>query len=57
MEVLVLERTLTELDHVRLTNLIHRHKCGWSTFSSALPIEQVLDAADIVHWRQVPPIS
>jgi regulator of nucleoside diphosphate kinase len=55
MEVLALERTLTELDHVRLTNLIHRHKCGRSTFSAALPIEQVLDAADIVHWRQVSP--
>ncbi|MCB2020408.1 MAG: GreA/GreB family elongation factor [Rhizobacter sp.] len=55
MEVLALERTLSELDHVRLTNLVHRHKCGRSTFSSALPIEQVLDAADIVHWREVPP--
>lgn len=55
MEVLMVERTLTELDHVRLTNLIHRHKCGKSRLSSPLPIEQVLDAADIVHWRQVPP--
>ena len=55
MEVLMLERTITELDHVRLTDLIRRHKCGRSTISSPLPIEQVLDAADIVHWRQVPP--
>ncbi|MEP7281449.1 MAG: GreA/GreB family elongation factor [Rubrivivax sp.] len=56
MEVLALERTLTELDHVRLTKLIQRHKCGRTVSSSAtLPIERALDEADIVHWRQAPP--
>ncbi len=55
MEVLALERTLTELDHVRLTNLVQRHKCGNIVSAATLPIERVLDEADIVHWRQVPP--
>ena len=55
MEVLTLERTLTELDHVRITNLVHRHKGGKPAASAALPIERVLDEADIVHWRQMPP--
>ena len=55
MEALALERTLTELDHVRITNLVHRHKGGKPGVSSAWPIERVLDDADIVHWRQVPP--
>lgn len=51
MEALAFERTLTELDHVRLTNLMQRQKRG----GAALPIENLLDAADIVHWRQAPP--
>ena len=55
MEVLALERTLTELDHVRLTHLIQRHKLGRTVSSATLPIERVLDEADLVHWRQVPP--
>lgn len=55
MEALLLERTLTELDHVRITNLVHRHKGGKPRFSAELPIERVLDDAEIVHWRQVPP--
>jgi regulator of nucleoside diphosphate kinase len=55
MEVLALERTLTELDHVRLTNLIQRHKFGSTAASTTLPIERGLDEADIVHWRQAPP--
>jgi regulator of nucleoside diphosphate kinase len=55
MEVLALERTLTELDHVRLTNLVHRHTCGRPASSATLPIEHLLDAADVVSWRDVPP--
>jgi len=55
MEVLALERTLTELDHVQLTNLIQRQKCGSTGTSATLPIERVLGEADIVHWRQAPP--
>ena len=50
MEALAFERTLTELDHVRLTHLMQRQKRG----SAALPIENLLDVADIVHWRQAP---
>lgn len=55
MEVMMVERTLTELDHVRLSKLIQRHKSGGAASSPSLPIEQVLDEADVVHWRQVPP--
>lgn len=52
-EVLVLERTLTELDHVRLSNLVHRQKSAGLNGNKSLLIEQVLDAADIVPWSQV----
>ena len=55
MEVLKLERTLTELDHVRLSKLVQRHKSGRAGLSPALPIEHVLDEAHVVHWGQVPP--
>ncbi len=55
MEVLSLERTLTELDHVRLSKLVQRHKSAIGAQSPPLPIELVLDEADVVHWRQVPP--
>lgn len=55
MEVLTLERTLTELDHVRLTSLVHRHKCGRLASSATLPIEELLDNADVVPWRDVAP--
>jgi regulator of nucleoside diphosphate kinase len=55
MEVLALERTLTELDHIRLTNLVQRHRSASTILSANLPIERVLDEADIVHWRQAPP--
>lgn len=54
MEVMALERMLTELDHVRLTHLVQRHKCGRPVSSAALPIEHVLGEADVVPWRQVP---
>lgn len=55
MEVLAIERTLSELDHVRLTNLVQRHKFGVTVSSATLPIERVLGDADVVHWREVPP--
>lgn len=55
MEVLTPERTLTELDHVRITNLVHRHKREGTVAAPTLPIEQLLDDADIVPWRQVAP--
>ncbi len=46
-----LERTLTELDHVRLTNLIHR------TPDAAPPkaLEDLLDNADLVPVREAAP--
>lgn len=54
MEVLALERTLTELDHVRLTKLVHRDRRDGSS-SPAPHIEDDLDAAAIVPSRQVSP--
>ena len=52
MEVLALERTLTELDHVRLTNLVHRDSHDGSFSTQALRIEDDLAAADVVpSWR------
>jgi regulator of nucleoside diphosphate kinase len=53
VEVLALDRTLTELDHVRLTNLIHRAAAtmpGHATHD----IEHILDAAVVVEAREVP---
>ena len=55
MEVLALERTLTDLDHVRLTNLVRRDRRNGSPFSQALRTEDVLDASAIVPSRQVSP--
>lgn len=55
MEVLALERTLTELDHVRLTNLVHRDSRDRLSSSRALHIGDDLDAAAIVPSRQVSP--
>lgn len=55
MEVLAFERTLTELDHVRLTHLVHRHKAGRRPLAASLPIEHLLDEAIIVPCQQVPP--
>lgn len=55
MEVLALERTLTELDHVRLKNLVYRDSRDGSLSSRALHIEDDLDAAAIVPSRQVAP--
>ena len=55
MEVLTLERTLTELDHVRLTNLVQRQKSGRPALSAPLPIEAVLDSADVIPSRQMSP--
>lgn len=53
MEVLALERTLTELDHVRLTNLVQRHKSDRPALSAPMPIEHVLDMADTVPSREM----
>lgn len=55
MEALAIEHTLTELDHARLTRLVHRYKCGRPTSSPTLPIEQVLQAAEVVPWSRLSP--
>ena len=55
MEALALERTLTDLDHVRLRNLVLRDKRGRSFPSHAPQIEDELDAYAIVPSRQVSP--
>ena len=55
MGVLALERTLTELDHVRLTHLVHRHRGAQPVRAAPLPIEGVLDMADIVASREMAP--
>lgn len=55
MEVLALERTLTELDHVRLLNLARRARRGDSSLAPRLAIEHLLDACAIVPSRRIPP--
>ena len=55
MEVLTLERTLTELDHVRLVNLVRRDRRSDAAATPRLAIEHVLDACAIVASRQAPP--
>jgi len=56
VEVLALERTLTELDHVRLLNLVRRdRRRSDGPPPPPLAIEQVLDACAIVPSRQAPP--
>lgn len=55
MEALALERTVTDLDHIRLKNLVRRDKPGRSLHSQAPLIEDVLDAFAIVPSRKVSP--
>ena len=55
MEILTLERTLTELDHVRLLNLVRRDRRSDGSSAPRLAIEHVLDACAIVPSRQAPP--
>lgn len=53
MEVLALERTLTELDHVRLLNLARRARVAGSPLAPSA-IEQLLDVCATVPSRDVP---
>lgn len=55
MEALFLERTLTELDHVRLLNLVRRARQSGGPHAHRLAIEQVLEACAIVPSSQTPP--
>jgi len=54
VEVLNLERTLTELDHVRLLNLVRRDGGGDGFPARRHAVEDVLDASAIVPSRRVP---
>ena len=54
MEVLTLDRTLTELDHVRLRNMVRRAAPEAPAAHAAHDIEHILDAAAIVEVREVP---
>lgn len=55
MEVLAIERTLTELDHVRLLNLLRRDALGEGSSAHLRTIENVLDASTLVPSREVAP--
>lgn len=55
VEALALERTLTELDHVRLSRLLRRDPRGLGASAPHASLEPVLDACAIVPSRQVPP--
>ena len=55
MEALTLERTLTELDHVRILNLVRRDARSDGPLPMQPAIEDLLDASAIVPSRQVAP--
>ncbi|OYT99714.1 MAG: transcription elongation factor GreAB [Burkholderiales bacterium PBB1] len=55
MEVVALERTLTELDHVRLLNLIRRDARGNGSAAHPGAIEDILENAALVPSREVGP--
>jgi regulator of nucleoside diphosphate kinase len=54
MEVLTLDRTLTELDHVRLRNMIRRAAPEALAAHATNDIQHILDAAAVVEARDVP---
>jgi regulator of nucleoside diphosphate kinase len=55
VEVLALERTLTELDHVRLLNLVSRSRRDHHAAAPRTTIEELLDTCTIVPSREVAP--
>ena len=50
-----LERTLTELDHIRLVNLLQRQDAAARLPTGPGPIGELLDAAQVVPSRAVAP--
>jgi regulator of nucleoside diphosphate kinase len=52
--ILTLERTLTELDHARLLNLVRRDVRGDGFPAQRNAVEEMLDASFVVPSRQVP---
>lgn len=55
MDTSSLERTLTELDHVRLTNLVRRARGGDTSSTPRWALEPLLDDCAVVPSRQAPP--
>jgi regulator of nucleoside diphosphate kinase len=55
VEASPIERTLSELDHVRLLNLLRRVARGDVSAPPWRAIEDVLDASDLVPSREVAP--
>ena len=53
MEAMTPERTLTELDHVRLLGLVRRSAPAGVGVSHLRAVEDMLDASDLVPSRQV----
>ncbi|MFO1216897.1 MAG: GreA/GreB family elongation factor [Burkholderiaceae bacterium] len=55
MKSLTLERTLTELDHVRLQNLVQRDRLSAGPAAQRVAIDDILDSCAIVPSRGVAP--
>lgn len=55
MEITLAERTLTELDHVRLLNLLRRDTRGDGSAPPRRHIDDVLEASALVPSREVAP--
>lgn len=55
VEVVTLERTLTELDHVRLLNLLRRDTHGERSAAHLRALGDMLDASALVPSREVAP--
>src|SRR5688572_11216352 len=55
VEAIALERTLTELDHVRLLNLLRRDARGDGSPQHVRAIEDILGSSALMPSREVPP--
>jgi regulator of nucleoside diphosphate kinase len=55
MDLSFLDRTLTELDHVRLTHLLYRHEGAALPAPQAAAFADLLDGALVVPSRRVAP--
>jgi len=55
MNIPTTERTLTELDHVRLKSLVQRHRHGGAAPAVVDDVDNMLDEAHIVPSTQVSP--
>ncbi len=55
MELALVERTLTELDHVRLLNLLRRDARADASFAPQHALQDMLDTSTLVPSRDVSP--